>query len=100
CCGALNAHGGDLEGAREMMKRNIAAFARDGDTPVIVNSAGCGAMLKDYAHHLRDDPQWAERATAFTARARDVTEFLATRHLPLHALNRVRSPKSEVRSRW
>src|SRR5436190_8256833 len=87
CCGALNAHGGDLEAARAMMKRTIAAFERDGDTVVIVNSAGCGAMLKDYAHHLRDDPQWAARAAAFTARVRDITEFLATRDLPMHGLN-------------
>ena len=42
-------------------RRNIAAFeATDG--PIVVNSAGCGAMLKDYAHHLRNDPAWAERA--------------------------------------
>jgi glycolate oxidase iron-sulfur subunit len=94
CCGALNAHGGDVEHAREMMKRNIAVFEQAGQaegtdadaqgTPIIVNSAGCGAMLKDYAHHLRDDPEWAARARAFTARVRDVTEFLATRDLPLH----------------
>jgi glycolate oxidase iron-sulfur subunit len=82
CCGALNAHGGDLQAARELMKRNIAAYERDGDSAIVVNSAGCGAMLKDYAHHLRDDPAWAERARAFTARVRDVTEFLATRDLP------------------
>src|SRR5262249_34724010 len=43
-------------------------------------SAGCGAMLKDYAHHLRADPAWAERARAFSARVRDVTEFLSAGH--------------------
>ncbi len=96
CCGALNAHGGDLEGARAMMKRTIAAFEPGGDTPVIVNSAGCGAMLKDYAHHLRDDPEWANRAAAFTARVRDVTEFLATRDLPLHSLNSSTSPPAST----
>jgi len=52
CCGALNAHGGDLEGMKEMARRNIEAFERDGDAPIVVNSAGCGAMLKDYDHLL------------------------------------------------
>jgi glycolate oxidase iron-sulfur subunit len=83
CCGALNAHGGDLDTAKEMARRNIAAFERDGDAAIVVNSAGCGAMLKDYGHHFRDDPAWATRATAFSARIKDVTEFLAGRTLPM-----------------
>lgn len=84
CCGALHAHGGDLAGARALAKRTIAVFEAAGDAPVVVNAAGCGAMLKDYAHHLRDDPDpaWPERARAFSARVRDVTELLATRTLP------------------
>ena len=41
--------------------------------PIVVNSAGCGAMLKDYAHQLRADPAWAERARAFSARVRDLS---------------------------
>src|SRR5687767_9799222 len=88
CCGALNAHGGDLPTALNLAKRTIASFEQDGHegaTPVIVNSAGCGAMLKDYAHHLRDDPEWAHRAAAFSSRVQDATVFLATRTLPLHA---------------
>ena len=83
CCGALNAHGGDLAGAVEMAKRNVRAFEADGGGPIVVNSAGCGAMLKDYAHHFRSDPEWAARARAFSARVHDVTEFLAMRALPL-----------------
>ena len=83
CCGALHAHGGDLDGAKELARRNITAFERDGGGPIVVNSAGCGAMLKDYAHHFRDDPAWADRARAFSARVRDVTEFLAARTLPM-----------------
>jgi glycolate oxidase iron-sulfur subunit len=82
CCGALNAHGGDLPTALELAKRTIAAFeadGHDGTTPIIVNAAGCGAMLKDYAHHLRADPSWADRAATFSARVRDVTDFLASR---------------------
>jgi glycolate oxidase iron-sulfur subunit len=83
CCGALNAHSGDLETAKTLARANIAAFERDGDAPIVVNSAGCGAMLKDYGHHFRDDPAWATRAKAFSTRVKDVTEFLAGRPLPM-----------------
>jgi glycolate oxidase iron-sulfur subunit len=79
CCGALHAHGGDLAGTLALARHNIAAFEAYGDAPIVVNSAGCGALLKEYAHHLRDDPAWAERARAFAARVRDATEFLAPR---------------------
>jgi len=83
CCGALNAHSGDLDTAKELARRNIEAFERDGDAAIVVNSAGCGAMLKDYGHHFRDDPAWAARARAFSSRIKDVTEFLAGRSLPM-----------------
>jgi glycolate oxidase iron-sulfur subunit len=82
CCGALHAHGSDLEGALLLAKRNIEAFEGAGDQPIAVNSAGCGAMLKEYARHLRDDPSWAARARAFSARVKDVTEILAPNDLP------------------
>ena len=82
CCGALNAHSGDLDGALELARRTIVAF-EGSERPVVVNSAGCGAMLKDYAHHLRHEPAWAERARAFSARVRDLSEVLADRALPL-----------------
>lgn len=77
CCGALNAHSGDRVGARAMARRNIAAFEADPDAAICTNAAGCGAMLKEYGHLLRDDPTWAARARAFAARVRDVTELLA-----------------------
>jgi glycolate oxidase iron-sulfur subunit len=82
CCGALHAHGGDLPRALQLAQDNIAAF-ESCDGPVVVNSAGCGAMLKDYAHHLRHDPLWAERARAFSERVRDVSEVIAPGALPL-----------------
>jgi glycolate oxidase iron-sulfur subunit len=44
----------------------------------VVDAAGCGAHLKGYGHLLADDPQWHDRADAFAARVRDVTEYLAT----------------------
>ena len=74
CCGALHAHAGLTDDARALARANIAAFA-GGDIPIVVNSAGCGAMLKEYGHLLPDDPA----ATAFAARVRDVTELLAER---------------------
>jgi glycolate oxidase iron-sulfur subunit len=77
CCGALHAHAGDLEGARRLARANIAAFERVDVDFVAVNAAGCGAMMKDYAHLLRDDPRWAERAAVISAKARDASELLA-----------------------
>jgi glycolate oxidase iron-sulfur subunit len=88
CCGALHAHGGDLPRAMELARRTIAAFEPT-HGPIVVNSAGCGAMLKDYAHHLRFDAHWAERARVFSARVRDVSEVLADHPLP-HTENAVR----------
>jgi glycolate oxidase iron-sulfur subunit len=75
CCGALELHTGYGEEAQARARRTIAAF-EDCDV-VVVNAAGCGSALKDYGHVLRDDPEWAERAAAFSARVRDVTELLA-----------------------
>jgi glycolate oxidase iron-sulfur subunit len=81
CCGALHAHAGDLEGARTLARRNIAAFDSDGtlaDAPVVTNAGGCGAMLTSYAHLLADDEAFAERARRFSARVRDVSQQLET----------------------
>ena len=77
CCGALHAHAGDLEGARRLARINIAAFERAAPDFIAVNAAGCGAMMKDYAHLLASDPAWAERAAAVSAKVRDATELLA-----------------------
>jgi len=86
CCGALHIHGGDMEGGRELARRNIAAFEALGVDAIIVNAAGCGSTLKEYAHLLGDDPAWAERARAFTAKIKDVSEFLAGIELNTHDL--------------
>ena len=77
CCGALHAHAGDLEKARMLARGNIEAFERSGADVIAVNSAGCGAMMKDYEHLLKDDPNWRERAAAVAGRVRDVSELLA-----------------------
>ena len=77
CCGALHLHGGDADSARAMARVNIAAMEDAQNAPVLINSAGCGAAMKDYGALLADDPQWAGRARAFSARVRDISEFLA-----------------------
>ena len=76
CCGALHIHGGDMNGGRALARRNIAAFEGLGVDAIIVNAAGCGSTLKEYGHLLADDPAWAERAKAFSAKVKDVSEFL------------------------
>ena len=78
CCGALHAHAGDLDSARELARINVAAFEQSGADVIAVNSAGCGAMLKQYGHLLHDDPAWAERAARISACTRDISELLAT----------------------
>jgi glycolate oxidase iron-sulfur subunit len=77
CCGALHAHNGRLEHARDCARRNIAAFERADVDTVVINAAGCGSTLKEYGHLLHDDLAWAERAARFGARVKDLTELLA-----------------------
>jgi len=77
CCGALHAHAGDAHRARALARVNVAAFERTGDAYIVVNAAGCGAMMKEYAHLLADDPAWAARAARVSDRVRDVSELLA-----------------------
>ena len=52
CCGALHAHAGQLETAKQLARRNIDAFLESGCDRVIVNAAGCGAAMKEYASLL------------------------------------------------
>jgi glycolate oxidase iron-sulfur subunit len=75
CCGALQLHAGDDVPARELAKATIAAY--EGFEAVVTNAAGCGSAMRDYAHMLRDEPAWHERAEAFAAKVRDVSELLA-----------------------
>jgi glycolate oxidase iron-sulfur subunit len=77
CCGALHLHAGDERAARDLARRNIAAFEAAGDEAIVVNSAGCGALLKDYGRLLAAEPAWRERAERFSRRVLDVSEFLA-----------------------
>jgi glycolate oxidase iron-sulfur subunit len=76
CCGALYAHGGNLEAARTSARQNIAAFEEQDLDAIVINAAGCGSTLKEYGHLLADDPYWAERAARFSAKVKDLTEWL------------------------
>ena len=74
CCGALMLHSGCEPDALALAKELIVAF-EDSDF-VVVNAAGCGSSMRDYGHLLEDDPQWAERARAFSDKVRDVSQLL------------------------
>jgi glycolate oxidase iron-sulfur subunit len=76
CCGALYAHGGNLEAARDAARRNIAAFEAYPLDAIVINAAGCGSTLKEYGHLLVDDPAWSERAARFSQKVKDLTEWL------------------------
>ncbi len=76
CCGALMVHSGLEEQAAELARGMIARFeAAEVDT-IVINAAGCGSTMKEYGHLLRDDPEWAARAAAFSAKCRDISEIL------------------------
>lgn len=77
CCGALHQHHGDLDRARTLARKNIAAFEAAGAGLIVAEAAGCGAALKAYGELLADDPEYAERAARFAARVRDATEILS-----------------------
>ena len=78
CCGALHAHNGLRDTTRECARRNIDAFLGAGVDFIITNAAGCGATMKEYNQLLAGDLRYAERAQAFVAIVRDVSEFLAS----------------------
>ncbi|MEO6119751.1 MAG: heterodisulfide reductase-related iron-sulfur binding cluster, partial [Terriglobales bacterium] len=78
CCGALQAHAGFREDARLLARRNIDAFGKEMHRldAIVTNAAGCGSNLKDYPDLLKDDPAYAAKAVAFSAKVKDVTEYL------------------------
>ncbi len=76
CCGSLHAHNGDIESARILARRQLEAVNPLEFDAIISNSAGCGSHVKHYASLLKDDPAYAERARAWTAKLRDISEWL------------------------
>jgi glycolate oxidase iron-sulfur subunit len=80
CCGAIVQHMGREEEAKKFIRRNVDVWSkeiwRDQVDAIIVNASGCGTMVKDYGHILRDDPAYAEKAAKVSSLAKDVSEFL------------------------
>lgn len=75
CCGALSAHAGRRKQAIDLARKTVRAFERAGVDTVVVNSAGCGSSMKEYADLLADDRDWAARAAGI--RSVDLAEWLA-----------------------
>lgn len=87
CCGALAYHAGEIDIARKLAKENIEKFEKT-EGKIVVTSAGCGAMLKEYPHLFgsetsKDEAEnsWHMRAQAFSSRVRDVVEVLSPRKI-------------------
>ena len=76
CCGSLHAHNGEIEAARRLARANIDAFAAESLDAIITNAGGCGSHMRHYDHLLADDPVYAERARVWSAKVRDVSQFL------------------------
>ncbi len=78
CCGALMLHSGLDDQAAAMARNLIALFEAANVETIVINAAGCGSTMKEYGYLLRDDPQWADRARAFSSKCKDITEILCS----------------------
>lgn len=89
CCGAINFHLDALDDALAQMRANVDAWwplvERGEIEAIVMNASGCGAMVKEYAHHLRGDPDYAERAARIVALVKDVAEIVAPQAAELKA---------------
>ncbi|MEL7049698.1 MAG: glycolate oxidase subunit GlcF, partial [Pseudomonadota bacterium] len=81
CCGALVHHMGREEEAHAQVRKNIDAWIKEIDKEavdaILINASGCGTTVKDYAHMMKHDPDYAEKAAIVSDLAQDVSEFLA-----------------------
>ena len=77
CCGALSVHAGQEEQALNFARKLIDVFERASVDTIVINAAGCGSTMKEYGYLLRNDPHYAERAKAFAAKCKDISEVLA-----------------------
>ncbi len=99
CCGAIHFHLDAQAQARDAARRNIDAWwpqLEHGVEAIVINASGCCAMLKDYAHLLRDDAAYAEKARRIAAMTRDLSEFLHGQRDELARLVRL-APDSALR---
>ncbi len=82
CCGSLTHHMGKEQDAKARAQRTIDQWVATDVEAIIITASGCGTMVKDYGFMFRDEPTYAEKAKAISAKARDITEFLTTLDLP------------------
>lgn len=78
CCAALPSHQGEEDQAQALARQMIDSFEGTEVDAVIINAAGCGHTLKEYGHLLQDDPNYRDKAIAFSSKVKDVQEFLCT----------------------
>ena len=76
CCGALHIHGSEIEIARKLARKNIEVFEKLNLDAVVVNAAGCSAVLKEYSLILKNDVDYCKRAEVFSNKVKDISEFL------------------------
>lgn len=76
CCGAAQLHIGEEELFLDLARKNIDSFPVDEYIAIINNAGGCGSTLKEYDHLLKNDPAYAEKAGEFSAKVKDISEFL------------------------
>ncbi|WP_102347592.1 (Fe-S)-binding protein [Bacillus sp. Marseille-P3661] len=90
CCGALHSHSGEMDHAKELAKKNIEAYEKYSFDYIVNSIGGCGAMLVEYDHLLKNDPKWAERAKEFSKKAVDISVILSQLQLPFtHKVDRI-----------
>ena len=77
CCGSLHAHNGDIEAAKRLARRQLDTFELNKLDAIITNAAGCGSHLKSYGLLLAGDPQYSSRAREWSAKVRDIHEWLS-----------------------
>jgi len=89
CCGAINFHLDAQDAALDQMRANIDAWLPLLDSgeveAIVMNASGCGAMVKEYAHHLRHDADYEAKASRLVGKVRDVAEILAPHAADLRA---------------
>jgi len=79
CCGAVKFHLNDQEGGKAQMRANIEAwwpYVQDGVEAILMNASGCGVTVKEYGHHLQDDPIYAAKAARISELTQDLSEWL------------------------
>lgn len=98
CCGALHAHSGEMDSARELAKKNIAVFKETGVDYIVSNAGGCGALLKEYDHLLHKDENWRDDSSWFASRVVDISYLVMEKgRIPTFTENLVNNKEEKIR---